>query len=402
MEPQRLSEAPVVTPPFGRRRIAPRVCVADSKPHIRHFLREALEDLGFITSDCDRIDDLAAIVADQDLFVLGLSSGGFVSKATLEALCRANYSGQVLVFGPPTSLMATAMLSIGDKLGLTMLPLLPTPFNDKDLRDRVAALQPKTAPPNPPVDVAEALHANWLELWYQPKIEVKSLTLSGAEALIRMRHPSWGIVPPARFIPDADDPHFGSLSAFVMTRAAEDWLHFIAEYGNVELAINLPAAFFQSPTAIQDLEQCMPRHPAFEGMIVEINGRDLAQQLPLVKRAARQLRMLNIGVSIDDIGADWPMLMEIDDFPFVEIKVAQNFVTGSTDNPLKQTMCRRILALADGFGARTVAKGVETRADFLSARDMGFDVIQGYFFAKPMEARKFARRVLGRPVTMPN
>jgi EAL domain-containing protein (putative c-di-GMP-specific phosphodiesterase class I) len=112
--------------------------------------------------------------------------------------------------------------------------------------------------------------------------------------------------------------------------------------------------------------------------------------------------MLNIGVSVDDLGVDWPLLMEIDDFPFVEIKVDQSFITGCADDRLKQTTCHRILELADSFGARTVAEGVETRADFLATREMGFDLIQGFFFAKPMEARKFARRVLGRPIEMPH
>jgi EAL domain-containing protein (putative c-di-GMP-specific phosphodiesterase class I) len=404
MEAQRASEAHDITPSFGRRKVASRACVADSKPHIRHFLREALEDLGFIADECDEVGHLREVMAEQvpDLFVLGLSAGGFACKATLETLSRLNYEGKVLVFGPRESPMVTAMLSIGETLGLAMLPLLPTPFNDGDLRNRVATLQPTGTPPHPLVDVAEALHANWLELWYQPKIEVRSLALSGAEALIRMRHPAWGIVPPAHFTPDGDDPHFSALSTFIMSRAAEDWLRFVAEYGNVELAINLPVTFFQHPTAIQHLADRIPKHPAFEGMIVEINGNDLVRQLPLAKQAARQLRMLNIGVSIDDLGADWPMLMAIDDFPFVEIKVNQNFIAGSTDDRSKRTTCHRILELADSFGARTVAKGVETRADFLSAREMGFDIIQGYFFAKPMEARKFARRVLGRPVTMPN
>ena len=146
----------------------------------------------------------------------------------------------------------------------------------------------------------------------------------------------------------------------------------------------------------------MPNHPAFEGLIVEINGSELINNLPLLKKAARQLQLHNIAVSIDDLGVEWPLLMELSDFPFAEIKVDRNFVTGCADDPLKQSACRRILELADGFGARTVAEGVETRADFLMARELGFDLIQGFFFAKPMEASKFARRVLGRPVAMPD
>lgn len=389
---------------FGRRKIAPRACVADSKPHIRNFLSEALEELGFIACECEQTETMSAMVVDQrpDLFVLGLSAGGIEANAMLETLAAMRFEGKVLVFGQHASPMVTAIVAIGEQLGLVMLPLLPTPFCDKDLHDRVLSLLPIEAPPNPPVDVAEAIHANWLELWYQPKIELRSLTLSGAEALIRLRHPTWGTLPPAYFIPDDADPHFGALSAFVTSRAIKDWRYFVTEYGHVELAINLPVTFFEHPMAIENLASQMPDHPAFEGLIVELNGSDLIRHLPLAQRTARQLRMHNIGVAVDDLGANWPMLMELSDFPFVEIKVDRNFVAGCADDRLKRLVCRHILELADGFGARTVAAGVETRTDFLAVRELGFDLIQGFFFAKPMEPHKFARKILARPMTVPS
>jgi EAL domain-containing protein (putative c-di-GMP-specific phosphodiesterase class I)/CheY-like chemotaxis protein len=389
---------------FGRRKIAPRACVADSKPHIRNFLRDALEELGFIACECEQTESASAVILDQrpDLFVMGLSAGGIAANGMLELLEQMKFDGKVLVFGPRISPMVTAILSIGEQLGLDMLPLLPTPFCDNDLRDRVLPLLPLEAPPNPRVDVAEAIHANWLELWYQPKIELRSLTVCGAEALIRLRHPTWGTLPPAYFIPDDADPYFGALSAFVTERAIKDWRYFVTEYGHVELAINLPVTFFEHPTAVEDLASQMPNHPAFQGLIVELNGSDLIQHLPLAEKAARQLRMHNIGVSVDDLGTEWPLLMELSDFPFVEIKVDRNFVAGCADDRLKQSVCRRILELADGFGARTVAEGVETRADFLAVRELGFDLIQGFFFAKPMEPHKFARKILSRPMTMPS
>ncbi len=216
-----------------------------------------------------------------------------------------------------------------------------------------------------------------------------------------MHHPNWGIVPPASFLPNAADPHFGTLPEFVMTRAIEDWRYFITEYGHVEISINLPAIFFQDPEAIKKLARQMPDHPAFEGLIVEINGGELVRNPALAKQAARQLQILNIAMAIDDLGAQWPLLLEIGDFPFAEIKVDRNFIAGCADDRLKQSVCRRILELADGLGARTVAEGVETRADFVTARELGFDLIQGFFFAKPMEPQKFARRVLGKPVMVP-
>jgi EAL domain-containing protein (putative c-di-GMP-specific phosphodiesterase class I) len=140
----------------------------------------------------------------------------------------------------------------------------------------------------------------------------------------------------------------------------------------------------------------LPDHPAFEGLIVEINGTEVVRGLEQVTVLARRLRFHNIGIAIDDLGAEWPLLVGLHDFPFVEIKVDRKFVTGCAVDRLKQTVCRQILDLADGYGARTVAEGVETKADFVAVREMGFDLVQGFLFAKPMTAKKFARTMLGR------
>lgn len=387
---------------FGRRKVVPRACVADGKPHIRKFLSEALEELGFITCECEGPAQVKAIVLEHqpDLIVLGLSSGGIAANALLEALHAINFAGQVLVFGPANAPMASAILAIGSESGLAMLSLLPTPFSDADLRSRVGALLPGSAPPRTAINVAEAIHAEWLELWYQPKVDVRSLTLVGAEALVRLRHPTWGVFPPASFLPDAADPFFGAFSEFVIARAMKDWRTFVSEYGNVEISVNLPVAFFRHPSAVESLVRHMPDHPAFEGLIVEIDGSELVREPALAKEAARQLQMHNIGISVDNLGAEWPLLMELNGFPFVEIKVDRSFVNGCAGDRLKQSACRRILDLGDGFGARMVAEGVETRDDFLAARDLGFDLIQGFLFAKPMEPQKFVRRVLGRPIAM--
>lgn len=395
-------EIPSVIATFGRRRVAPRACIADSKPHIRRFLKEALEDIGFVAGEHEQSGDIASALVDTlpDLFVLGLSAGGIAASNTLEQLSARHFDGKVLVFGQLAAPMVMAVHALGRELGLSMLPLLPTPFSDNDLRARVGALIPSEAPPNPPVHVTEALHADWLELWYQPRIEVHSLSLSGAEALVRMRHPTWGIVPPACFIPDADDPHFAALSEFVLRQVAKDWEYFTGEYGPITPSINLPLDFFRDPDAIDMLTHHMPHHPAFEGMMVEIASQEVVQNLPFAAKTARALRLRNVGVAIDNLGAEWPMLLTLDDFPFVEIKVDRAFITGAGDDRLKQTTCRRILEFADGVGARTLAEGVETRADFLLARELGFDLVQGFFFGKPMERHKFARRVLGKPVTL--
>jgi EAL domain-containing protein (putative c-di-GMP-specific phosphodiesterase class I) len=383
--------------------MARSACICDSNRHVRTFLGDALEELGYIVRESTKADELRGNLdkGPFDLVVIGLSSGGVLASEFLTALSVHHYAGKVLLVGRPDSAMIKAVEELGKTLGLVMLPLLATPYRDENLLHILAAFPPAEAPPSPPIDVAEALHAGWLELWYQPKIDLRTLAVCGAEALIRIRHPAWGIVPPAYFIPDDGDPHFHALSEFVVSQAVKDWHYFVGQHGHVEIAVNLPVAFLGDPEALPELCRRLPNHPAFKGMIIEINGTEITRNLEQVKKVARQLRFHDISVSIDDLGAEWPSLLENTDFPFAELKVDRKFVAGCADNRLKQVICHRILELAGDCGARTVAEGVETKADFLAVREMGFDVVQGFLFAKPMSARKFARTMLGRTLTLP-
>jgi EAL domain-containing protein (putative c-di-GMP-specific phosphodiesterase class I)/CheY-like chemotaxis protein len=387
---------------FGKRKVAPRACVVDSKHHLQTFLGEALEELGFIVCRPTSVEALPRALAahDPDVLILGLSAGGMEAARTLEIASAHRFDGNVLLLGPAASPMVTAVQGHGQTLGLSMLPVLKTPFGDRDLRTAVAGLLPTEPPSPPPVDAAEALDAGWLELWYQPKVDTRSLALDGAEALIRMRHPTWGIVPPAYFVPAKEDPTFQSLSEFVIARALEDWRYFVTQRGRIQIAINLPLSFFKTRGAAHHLCQMLPKHAAFDGLIVEMDGSEVTRDLAFSTELARTLRFHNIGISIDDLGEEWPSLIDAGEFPFVEIKLDRAFVAGCADQRLRRTACRQLVDFAQGSGARTVAEGVENRDDFLVLREMGVDLIQGFLFAKPMTAQKFARFNLGRFETL--
>jgi EAL domain-containing protein (putative c-di-GMP-specific phosphodiesterase class I) len=333
-----------------------------------------------------------------DLVVLGLSVDGIEAGKILENLVGGNFGGQVLVIGPRESIMVKAVQQVGTKYGIAMLQPLTTPFAAESLRERVVTLLPEEPAPSPAVNVSEALHAGWLELWYQQKVDARTLVRCGAEALVRMRHPSWGVVPPAYFIPEEDDPNCLRLAEFVIDRATEDWRYLLERESPTDISINLPVSFLRDRDAVRDLCRRTPAHPRFGGMLVEIKSSEVIANLDLLVDVASEVRFHNIAVSIDDVGADWPALMGLDNFPFVELKVDRQFVTGCATDRLKQTVCRRIIELAKGYGARVVAEGVESRADFVAANEMGFDLVQGYLFGKPMALKKFARSALVHPV----
>ncbi|MBR0716919.1 EAL domain-containing protein [Bradyrhizobium liaoningense] len=385
---------------FGRRKVTPRACIVDGKRHLRAFLCEVLEDLGFVTSECGHVDDLTDVLAAElpDLVLLGIAVDGLEPGRVLETLVRTQFGGKVLTVGARDSIVLKAVQQVGAEYNLDMLLPLTTPFAAETLRDRVATLLPDEPAPSPAVHVGEALHAGWLELWYQPKINARTLVRSGAEALVRMRHPTWGVVPPAYFIPDADDPHFRALSEFVIERVLADWHYLLERQNATDLSINLPASYLRDPQAVRELCRRMPTHPAFHGLTIEIGSDDAIEELAPLNEIAREVRFHNIGVAIDNVGANWPGLMGIDKFAFVKLKADRQFVTGSGNDRLKRTVCRHIVELAREYGVPSLAEGIESRADLIVANEIGFDLVQGYLFGKPAPLKKFARSSLTRTV----
>lgn len=373
------------------RRAAPLICVTDGKHQVRRFLREILGEFNFVIYECVEPGELSDALEARapDLVVLGLTAGTIAAGEMLRTLAARDFDGRVLLFAQRDSAALAPIQELAEQLGVSLLPPLLVPFSKERLRESIAIFLPEGSS-GPLVDVAEAVRSGWIELWYQPKIDARAIVTRGVEGLLRIRHPAWGIVPPAYLVPADGNSRFAPLSESVISRAIEDWHYFSAQHGPIETAINLPLAFLQEPDSISRLCQRLPADAAFEGLIVEINGTDIVRDLDLAKELAGQLRLHKIAISIDDLGAEWLSLAGLCNFPFVELKVDRKFVTGCADDRMKQSICRRIIDLADGYGARTVAEGIETWADFLTVREMGFDLVQGFLFAKPMSAQKFA------------
>jgi len=137
---------------------------------------------------------------------------------------------------------------------------------------------------------------------------------------------------------------------------------------------------------VHDLCRRIPAHPAFGGLLIEINGAEVIGNLDLVIDVAKEIRLHNVAVSIDDLGADWPALMGLDSFPFAELKVDRQFVTGCANDRLKRTVCRSIIELGKGYGAQVVAEGVATAAAARLLLQYGCHRGQGYLFSPPISS----------------
>ena len=315
------------------RRGTPLVWVTDGKEHIRRFLRETLSEFRFVIQERVEATELSTALDARapDLVVLGLTAGATEACDMLQALADKDFEGKVLPFAPRDSAVVGTVQERAEKLRIALLPPLLMPFSNEGLRESIATLLPEESS-GPVVDMAQAVREGWLELWYQPKIETRALVMRGAEALSRVRHPAWGIVPPAYFAPE-DSGSPDAVSDAVISRAVEDWHRFFAQSGPIEIGINLPTAVLTDSEAIGRLCKQLPNHAAFEGLIVEVNSAELIRNLDLAMRAARQLRLHKVAIAIDDAGPEWLSLTDVGNCPFVEFRprVCRRMCRGSIE-----------------------------------------------------------------------
>ena len=376
--------------------------MVDAKPHIRTFLADALEELGFISRSCARLTEVTAALANfnPDLIVLGLLAPESEVTKTLHMLVAARFRGRVMLFGGRASSSLLALHDLGEYSGLAMLPPLGTPYRDGDLRENLSLFLPIPESPSLPVDVEEAMRNGWLEMWYQPKINLREMLPCGVEALIRMRHPTWGIVPPAEFIPQHDDPNLRRLSEFVVKQVMADWSFFSTGRPPLDMTIHLPAGLLEDSTFIERMCLQLPDDAARAKLFVEISSIDVRRDHGLVRAAAKQLESHNVGISVGDVmgEASW---VDIADFPIAELQVDGDFINGCADDRAKRMACEMVVDIAKKLKVRTLAKNLERAADCRLVCQMGFDAGQGFLFAKPMEVHRFARTMLRRHIAAP-
>ncbi len=255
------------------------------------------------------------------------------------------------------------------------------------------------ADPKSPIPLGEVLRRDWFELWYQPKIELKTMHLVGAEALVRARHPTRGIVPPALFLPDASDDEMHALTERVILTALGDWESF-AECGvPIKLAVNVPVSALVKLPIPQMLSEARPLAESWPGMTLEVTEDQIIYDLDLAKDVADALKELKCDLSVDDFGAGYSSLVRLKQLPFSELKIDRSYVANCNADHFNGGLCETIVELGRRFGLRTVAEGIETTHESHKLQSIGCQIGQGYLFAKPMPKSQLIgllrRRVMG-------
>jgi EAL domain-containing protein (putative c-di-GMP-specific phosphodiesterase class I) len=239
------------------------------------------------------------------------------------------------------------------------------------------------------IEVDEALRNNWLEIWYQPKIDLKRKCLAGAEALARIRHPQEGMLWPESFLPGIDEDSLAHLTEHALLSTLRNWTMFADAGFNLHLAINVPAsALFKLPIA-RIVAENRPKSEAWPGLILEVTEDQIVRDIAMANKMAPELKACGVTIAIDDFGAGFSSFASLRDLPFAELKVDGSFVKNCAIDANNAAICQTAIDLAHRFNSVAVAEGIETMADLQALVVMGCDFGQGMLVAPPMPKERF-------------
>ncbi|MDD4456063.1 MAG: EAL domain-containing protein [Syntrophotalea acetylenica] len=229
-------------------------------------------------------------------------------------------------------------------------------------------------------------------LAFQPQVDQKTGRVVGAEALLRWHHKDKGLIPPGQFIPLAEESGLIlPIGYWVLRHAcAQNKAWQLAGYPPLRVAVNLSARQFQQPDFYDQVGRIL-KETELEPRYLEL---ELTESLLMADaKAAAQtlsaLRDLGVGIAIDDFGTGYSSLSYLKAFPIDRIKIAQEFVLDIVRDPGDAAIVETIIAMAHGLGLDIVAEGVETADQLEFLRTRQCQVMQGYYFSRPVPAEIF-------------
>jgi diguanylate cyclase (GGDEF)-like protein/PAS domain S-box-containing protein len=240
---------------------------------------------------------------------------------------------------------------------------------------------------------------NELQLLYQPKISLGQGSIMGFEALVRWHHPTLGLIPPARFIPIAEETGLiVQIGEWVLRTACEQVRAWRDEGLHLRVSVNLSARQFRQENLAQTIYRILsetkvpPRY-----LELEITESDVMENAESAIATLDELKSKGVDISIDDFGTGYSSLSYLKRFPLDVLKIDRSFVRDVPTNGDDAAIVVAIIALARSMDIRVVAEGVETQSQAEFLNRSGCDFAQGYYFSPPVPAAQitagFVRRI---------
>ena len=240
------------------------------------------------------------------------------------------------------------------------------------------------------IDINHAFEKNQFELYYQPKIDIKTNTIISTEALGRWIHPERGMISPVIFIEALEQYNLIDKYTYEAIETAVKNINKWSKEGhNLKIAINISTQTLMDPDFINQVQSRITDFSISRRIIFEITESLFLSDHDYIFDTLTRLRAIGIELSIDDFGTGYSSLSRLKKLPVNELKIDQSFIRDMMSNFDDQIIVKSIVDLAHNLGLSVVAEGVETKEILDHLNRLGCDIAQGYLIAKPMPAIEF-------------
>jgi len=255
-------------------------------------------------------------------------------------------------------------------------------------------------------DLRRALARNEFVLHYQPKMNLRTGDLTGAEALIRWMHPDRGLVRPMQFVPIAEDSGFivpiGRWVLGEACRQARSWID--AGLAPTPVSVNISALEFRDKDFLDNVVEVLEQNrldPHF--LELELTESVLMQHATSTAAMLKSLKEIGVQIAIDDFGTGYSSLSYLSRFPIDVLKIDRSFVHEITAHPDRTPIVSAVISMGKGLKHRVIAEGVETRGQLTFLQASGCGEGQGHYFSQPVAADQFTNILrTGLPVALQN
>jgi EAL domain-containing protein (putative c-di-GMP-specific phosphodiesterase class I) len=380
--------------------------ILEQEPEARLALCAMAERLGCDHIEPDGTEALHEVLAIRrpTVAVLAVDRTESDCLALMNILAHHHVRPATLLVGDSSTRMMATIKRAAEARGLAVIGVLARPFEIARIEE-ILTQQLAVAPPIPRAELEQAFSESQLALVYQPKLAITATTatIQGVEALVRWQHPRRGLLQPRQFLSAVEDYGLmAPLTDFVMTEAVREGSQWRASGLMLEVTVNLSTELVQDRAFPERLAMLLQEHdfPAEQFVLDVIEAPNPAGQRLLLDVFTR-LRILGVGLSLDNFGTGQSSLTGLYRMPFSEIKVDNSLIA---DVPLERearVIVKAIVNLAHGLGLTACAEGVETAQMLDFVRSAGFDSAQGRFFSGPVTAAEIADIVRDWPSVGP-
>ena len=244
--------------------------------------------------------------------------------------------------------------------------------------------------------VAQALERNEFVLHYQPKVNMTTGTVMGAEALIRWQHPVRGLLAPGVFLPLIEGHSISiALGEWVIATALSQMSAWSAQGLRLPVSVNISGLQLQDPDFTQRLTDLLARHPEVpaQDLELEILETSALEDIAQVSSVMQACRELGVTFALDDFGTGYSSLTYLRRLPAELLKIDQSFVRDMLDDQADLAIVKGVIGLAAAFHRRVIAEGVETALHGQQLLRLGCELAQGYGISRPLPADQLPRWV---------